>query len=148
MFLYLSLGSIVRIGFTQVSVRDIPAVKTIYSVKETFLKTPWYKDFTLPGDNMFNTANIGYHRMSRHLLGSSMADSAITKLTPQINRHIEYTIEKMKTENESLKAIDVYKWWLFMTTDIIVELTYRESFHMLGHGKVSQDRPVAATEDC
>lgn len=42
----------------------------------------------------------------------------------------------MKAENETRKSIDVYKWWLFMATDIIVEFTYGESFHMLEHGKV------------
>lgn len=32
---------------------------------------------------------------------------------------------------------DVFKWWLFMATDIIGELTFGDSFRMLEIGKVS-----------
>lgn len=31
---------------------------------------------------------------------------------------------------------DVFKWWLFMATDIIGELTFGDSFRMLEIGKV------------
>ena len=33
-------------------------------------------------------------------------------------------------------ATDVFKWWLFMATDIIGELTFGDSFRMLEIGKV------------
>jgi len=41
--------------------------------------------------------------------------------------------EEMKTRG----AADVLKWWLFMASDIIGELSFGESFHGLEHGEVS-----------
>lgn len=113
------------------------AVKTVYSVKETFLKTKWYKRLAQDTDNMFNTADVTYHRKSRRMLAASMADSAILKLAPRVGGHVSRVMEKMKAENSRRKTIDIYKWWLFMTTDIIVEFTYGESFHMVDKGVVS-----------
>lgn len=130
-------GPIVRIAPNEVSIRDIDAMKTVYSVKETYLKPQWYKDFTIPTDNMFNTADIGYHRKSRRMLAAGMADTSIHKLSPRVGGHVDFAVEKMKQENETRGAVDVYKWWLFMATDIIVEFTYGESFHMLEGGEVS-----------
>lgn len=132
-----STGRIVRIGPNEVSIRDIQAVKTVYSIRETFMKTKWYKDFTVPANNMFNTADAEYHRKSRRMLASAMSDTAIQKLSTRVGGHVNFAVDKMKAENSSRKVIDIYKWWLFMATDIIVEFTYGESFHMLEHGKVS-----------
>ena len=38
---------------------------------------------------------------------------------------------------------DVYKWALFMTTDVIGELTFGESFKMLERGEVIPSRKTA-----
>jgi hypothetical protein len=35
-----------------------------------------------------------------------------------------------------MPVADVFKWWLFMATDIIGELSFGESFRMLEAGKV------------
>lgn len=126
-----------RVGPEELSLVDIPAVKTVYSVKETFLKTKWYKRLAQNTDNMFNTADVTYHRKSRRMLAASMADSAILKLAPRVGGHVSRVMDKMKAENLTRKTIDIYKWWLFMTTDIIVEFTYGESFHMVDKGVVS-----------
>ncbi|OAA55399.1 Cytochrome P450 [Cordyceps fumosorosea ARSEF 2679] len=138
--LHKKYGRIVRIGPDEVSVCDIDALKAIYSVKETFRKTPWYRDFVAGIENIFSTGDLDFHRKSRRLLAGPMADSAINELAPRVGGHVDLTIQQMKAESETRKAVDVWKWWLFMTTDIIVEFTFGESFHMLQHGKV---RPFA-----
>ncbi len=38
---------------------------------------------------------------------------------------------------KSRGVADVFKWWTFMATDVIGELSFGESFRMLEHGKVS-----------
>lgn len=35
-------------------------------------------------------------------------------------------------------AADVFKWWLFMATDVIGELSFGESFRVLEAGEVTQ----------
>ncbi|KAI1809246.1 cytochrome P450 [Poronia punctata] len=44
----------------------------------------------------------------------------------------------MKEEHETRGAADVYKWWLFLTTDVIGELSFGASFRMLENGKINQ----------
>lgn len=43
----------------------------------------------------------------------------------------------MSEEMKSRGVADVFKWWTFMATDIIGELSFGESFRMLEHGKVN-----------
>ncbi|OAA77185.1 Cytochrome P450 [Akanthomyces lecanii RCEF 1005] len=131
-------GRIVRISPDEVSACDVSAVKTVYSVKETFRKTPWYLAFTAGVENIFSTNDIDFHRKSRRLLASPMADSAIHELAPRVGGHVDFAIQQMKAESETRKVVDVWKWWLFMTTDIIVEFTFGESFHMLQRGEENE----------
>jgi hypothetical protein len=46
-------------------------------------------------------------------------------------------MQRMEEEFKTRGATDVYKWWMFMTTDIIGELSFGESFQMLESGEVS-----------
>ena len=50
---------------------------------------------------------------------------------------VELAIQKMTAEVKSRGCMDVLKWWLFMATDIIGELSFGDSFRMLEIGKVS-----------
>lgn len=45
-------------------------------------------------------------------------------------------VDRMKEEMKSRGATDVFKWFLFMATDVIGELTFGESFRMLELGEV------------
>lgn len=47
------------------------------------------------------------------------------------------TIQRMAEETNTRGTADVFKWWLFMATDIIGELSFGESFRTLEQGKVS-----------
>lgn len=44
---------------------------------------------------------------------------------------IYLTLVKMSHGLKVKGSLDVFKWWLFMTTDIIGELSFGESFRML-----------------
>lgn len=46
----------------------------------------------------------------------------------------------MAEEIQNRGATDVFKWWLFMATDIIGELSFGESFRMLEAGKVIKEQ--------
>lgn len=47
-------------------------------------------------------------------------------------------INRMDEEMGKRGAADVFKWWLFMATDVIGELSFGESFRMLEAGEVMQ----------
>jgi cytochrome P450 len=91
------------------------------------------------GENVFNTRNIPVHRRQRKLLSGAMSESSITTLLPIIRDRVALTIQKMGQEMKEHGAADVFKWWMFMTTDIVAQLTFGDSFRMLEQGKVASD---------
>lgn len=46
------------------------------------------------------------------------------------------TIARIEEEIEKTGTADIFKWWTFMATDVIGELSFGESFRMLELGKV------------
>jgi cytochrome P450 len=87
--------------------------------------------------NVFNTTDIGLHRRLRRLLSSPLSESGLKAFLPQIEDKVSLAIQRMEEEHNARGAADIYKWWLFMTTDVIGELSFGESFRMLENGKVS-----------
>lgn len=114
------------------------AVKQIHTVKERYLKSPFYKAISAPGvQNVFNTPDIYFHRRHRKLLQAPFSDASLQTFQPAIEQRVRLTIQRMAEETTTRGTADVFKWWLFMATDIIGELTFGESFRMLERGKVS-----------
>lgn len=117
---------------------DVTAAKQIHTVKERYLKASFYKDISAPGvQNVFNTPDIWFHRRHRKLLQAPFSDAALQVFQPAIEMRIRMTIQRMAEETKTRGTADVFKWWLFMATDIIGELSFGESFRTLEQGKVS-----------
>lgn len=131
-----STGLVVRIAPNYVVFSDLPSVKRIHTVKHDFVKDEWYSPLAGGGISVFNALDPIYHRERRRVLSAPMADSALRALLPKIDAKVRQTISRMEEEMSSRGAADISKWWLFMTTDVIGELTFGESFHALDQGKV------------
>lgn len=56
-------------------------------------------------------------------------------------------IGRISEELEKRGAADVFKWWLFMATDVIGELSFGESFRMLEAGEVKSPVIHLASEE-
>lgn len=126
---------------------DIASVKQIHTVKERYLKASFYKDISAPGvQNIFNTPDISFHRRRRKLLQAPFSDAAFQTFQPAIEQRIRLTMQRIAEENKTRGTADVFKWWLFVATDIIGELSFGESFRMLEQGKVSVSQ--ASVNDC
>lgn len=131
------IGPIVRTAPAQVDICDISAVKTIHRTNTSFHKSIWYQDFVSGHvHNMFSASDPVFHASRRRLLASPISDSSLQGLEPLIGSRIHLAVSKMRTELESRGVADVFKWWLFMATDIIGELSFGESFRMLEMGEV------------
>lgn len=131
------IGPIIRLSPNDVDVCDIAAAKTIYNIRETFQKSDFYTNVTTSNaENLFNTPNPAYNRRLRRLLGGPMSESSLKSFEPTIAAHVDLVIHKIGGEMNKDGAADVLKWWTFMATDIIGELTFGESFRMLEQGKV------------
>lgn len=130
-------GPIVRLSPSEVDICDIAAAKTVYSIKETFHKSKFYTNVTNNNaENVFNTPNPTYNRRLRRLLGGPMSEGSLKSLEPTVATHVDLVIQRIGEEITSRGAADVLKWWTFMSTDVIGQLTFGESFRMLEQGKV------------
>ena len=66
-----------------------------------------------------------------------MSKSSLKSVEPIVKARVDLAMQKMAEETKSRGCVDVMKWWLFMATDIIGELSFGDSFRMLEIGKVS-----------
>ncbi|KAK4089827.1 hypothetical protein Purlil1_5930 [Purpureocillium lilacinum] len=129
-------GRIVRIAPKEVDICDVDAVKTIYTVRETFLKPVWYQHFTTFGlENVFNTNNVEFHRRHRRLLSGPISESSLREYRHLVDARCRLTLQRIREDMRSKGAADLFKWWMLFATDVIGEMTFGESFKTLEHGE-------------
>lgn len=126
---------------------DVAAVQTIYDTRETFTKTKWYRKLAAVNEPvMFSITDLGVHRRLRRMLGPAMSESSLKLLTPIIETLIETYIQRVKDDFKTQGVVDVYKWNLFLATDVVGELTFGRSFRMLQLGQVRAPPPSPLLE--
>ena len=127
-----TLGPVVRVSPNEVSICDIRAAREIYNTSSRFYKSNWYRLLVPPLlENIISTPHPLIRSSRRRLLAPPLSDSSLTRLEPRIREMIYLTLVKMSHGLKVKGSLDVFKWWLFMTTDIIGELSFGESFRML-----------------
>ncbi|KAF2969507.1 hypothetical protein GQX73_g4036 [Xylaria multiplex] len=136
--LHQKYGPIVRVSPREVYITDLEAVRRVFSIKNEFPKTKWYLDLVPFVENVFTTPDIVRHRRMRRLISSPFSESGLKAFLPQIEQKVDLVINCMEEESKTRGVADIYKWWLFMTTDVIGELSFGESFRMLESRKVNQ----------
>ncbi|KAF5978572.1 phenol 2-monooxygenase [Fusarium coicis] len=136
--LHQQYGPVVRIGPHEVDISDMAAVKEIHRVKDGYRKAAFYKNLVPNTNNLFNTLDVEFHRHHRRLLSSPLSESSLKAVEPIVDAYVNMAIDSMKREMDERGAADVAKVWLFMATDIIVELSFGESFGILKQGKKNQ----------
>ncbi|PYH44031.1 cytochrome P450 [Aspergillus saccharolyticus JOP 1030-1] len=137
--LHCKYGPVVRVSPDEVDICDTSAVKEIHRTGNGYLKSQWYVDLTPRGrESTFSTVNPKFHAAHRRLLSAPISDSTLmTRFEPLIRARVGQAMEGLDKEMAATGAGDVYKWMLFMATDIIGEMSFGESFHMLDSGKKS-----------
>ncbi|KAJ5671123.1 hypothetical protein N7507_000250 [Penicillium longicatenatum] len=132
-------GPIVRTSTTQVDICDIEAAREIHKTNSRYLKSEFYNVLAAKNfQNMFSTTDPKFHSNRRRLLATPISDSSLSKHEPLISSLVYLAIDKIAQEMETRGVADVFKWWLFMATDVIGELTFGESFQMLQKGEKNQ----------
>lgn len=134
-------GPIVRITPTEVDVSCIRSAREIHRIASPFRKSPWYRLLTRKdGENVFSTTDPEYHRRHRRLLSSPLSDANLRALMePLVRGRIELAISRMAGEARSPRGVmDIAKWFFFMATDVIGELSFGDSFEMLEVGEKNQ----------
>ncbi|GIJ92439.1 hypothetical protein Asppvi_011421 [Aspergillus pseudoviridinutans] len=134
--LFGSPGPVVRVGPNEVDISDHTAAKEIHRVGSHFMKSEFYRHLTrYDVQNLFNSSDPKFHGERRRLLSSPLSASSLRRMEPLIETRVRLAIRRIQEEMEARGTVDVYKWWIFMATDIIGQLCFGDSFHMLEHGK-------------
>ena len=122
----LSIGPIVRVAPDEIDVCDIDIVYDMYKAGSGFLKSEWYDKLTINGvKNIFSVRDPKSH-------------SSLQSMHSTIDAKCQLAVQRMQQEMKELGVTDVFKWWYFMSTDLIGELTFGHSFQLLERGKVSR----------
>jgi cytochrome P450 len=101
------------------------------------MKSPWYLRFVTGRiENIFSTSNVDLHRRYRRLLSGAMSESSLATHFDTIRSRADHAVIRMTEEIKTRGATDVSKWWFFMTSDVIGELSFGESFHAVERGQV------------
>ena len=137
----LVLGPVVRTSTTQVDICDVNVAREIHKTNTRFMKSEFYENLIAKGfQNMFNTTDPKFHSNRRRLLATPISDSSLHKMEPLISDRVHLAVDKMAQEMKTQGVMDVFKWCLFMATDVIGELSFGESFRMLESGKVASPK--------
>lgn len=133
-------GPIVRLAPNEVAVSDMEAVKTIYSTKETYRKSEFYRRVVTVGtESLFSTVDVDFHRRHRRMLAGPMSESSIKNMAPRVEARVHLAISRIADEMKQRGSADVCKWWLFLATDVIGELTFGDSFRMMHLSRQKND---------
>lgn len=54
-----------------------------------------------------------------------------------VTNHVHATINRIASDLQSQGVSDLYKWWTYMATDVVSELSFGEPIGLLARPKVS-----------
>ncbi|KAI0481980.1 cytochrome P450 [Xylariaceae sp. FL0804] len=131
-------GPVVRVSTREVFVADPAAAAPIYRVKGEFPKSDFYSKILPHMVNVFSTRDVQEHRRIRRMISSPLSESGLKTFMPQIDAKVRLAIQRMGEEQSTRGAADVWKWWLFLATDVIGELSFGEGFRMLESRQINQ----------
>lgn len=135
-----------RVSPDQVCVADLDSFKKIHRPGSRHLKSQFYRHL-VPANTytVFSFIDPQDHANRRRLLAAPMSDSSLAHMEPIIAAKVRLAIARAGEEMQERGVADVFKWWLFMATDVIGELTFGKSFEMLELKKVEQAELAATT---
>ncbi|KZL66484.1 cytochrome P450 [Colletotrichum tofieldiae] len=132
-------GPVVRISPTEVAVADPEGFATIHKIGAGFLKGPWYSTVA-PGvePGIFAMVDPKQHAARRKLFARAFTSASLRQnWEPVVRQKVERAVDRIKADALNGKA-DLLKWWTLMTTDVIAQLSFGESFEMLELGEKNE----------
>ncbi|KAJ9604715.1 hypothetical protein H2200_010829 [Cladophialophora chaetospira] len=141
-------GPFVRVSPDEIAVADLASIKQIYRVGTNFLKSPWYQKFNeSPHPGIFSMIDAKEHATRRRLFAQSFSKTSLGRFETQIRKKVDTAVSKIDRDMKVDKA-DILKWFTFMATDVIGELSFGESFNMLEGEMVRPSAFSARAPNC
>ncbi|KAK1566085.1 cytochrome P450 [Colletotrichum navitas] len=131
--LHAKYGPVVRYSPYEVDVSDPPGCQRIAP-----RPSPWYSQLVTDSSSVFNEINPDIHRKYRRLLSNPMSETGLKAFLSRIDSKVRLAISRIDEENKVRGAADVAKWFMFLSFDVIGDLTFGESFGNLERGEKNQ----------
>lgn len=133
--LHLRYGPIVRVSPDQLSYTDDAAWKEVYGLRPGKIELPKQEMDKLmvpapDGIHGILTADHEPHARYRRLLAPAFSTRALEEQESLVSSHIDRFIQSL-TDNATKGPLDMMTWFVWLTFDIIGDLSFGESFGCL-----------------
>lgn len=106
----------------------------IYQIGSPFLKTPWYNIAVGDESGLFTLLDSKAYARHRRLLAHNYSENWIKNMEPYIAAKTRTAVSKMAATVDRKGYVNVNEWFWFMSTDVISEAAFGESFDLLKIG--------------
>ncbi|KAM7185435.1 cytochrome P450 [Naviculisporaceae sp. PSN 640] len=125
-------GKFLRIGSNDLSITHPQAVQAIYGNTSKCGKAQWY-DLTRPMVSLENTRDKKLHGQRRRLWSGAFGDKSLRDYEQRMARYRALLVKAI--EQSSGQPMDMAKWFMLYTFDVMGDLAYGSSFQMLETSK-------------
>ncbi|KIX00842.1 uncharacterized protein Z518_09907 [Rhinocladiella mackenziei CBS 650.93] len=131
--LHQKYGPFVRIGPNDISVTHPDGVEVISGIKSKCSKAQWYSQ-DVPLISMHTCRDRAQHDRRRRIWSPAFSDKALRGYESRVRRYNELLIEKLDESNG--QPLDMSKWFNLYSFDVMGDLGFGTSFHMLESGEL------------
>ncbi|KAK4233361.1 hypothetical protein C8A03DRAFT_19556 [Achaetomium macrosporum] len=126
-------GKLVRIAPSEVSISDLPAIKTIYGAGSKFRKSSWYSVWQGRRKlDLFAERDEGVHAAQRRLVNRPYAMSSLKELEPYVDNAVLVFLNKLG--DMAGQVVDLGNWFQLFAFDVIGEITFSKPFGFMDAG--------------
>lgn len=138
-------GPVIRAAPDMLNFTDPKAWKDIYGFRtdakgnhEEMPKARVFYNATGEPNNIVNSDRFE-HAQIRRAISNGFSDKALREQEPTIMRHIEHLIQELREKCEGgKKAVEMEKWYVWTTFDIIGDLVFGQDFGSLSSASHSR----------
>ncbi|KAL1850331.1 hypothetical protein Plec18167_007432 [Paecilomyces lecythidis] len=130
--LHKKYGPIVRTGPSNLSINVPEAVQLVYGAESPCEKNEWY-DTSLPLVNLHTVRDKKIHEARRKVWARAFSPKALNEYDERIAEYSERFCRQIA--NYKGQPFDATRWFKFYAWDVMGELGFGESFHMLEDDK-------------
>ena len=131
-----------RISPNEIAVADVQGVRQIHKIGTVWTKTSWYQGQTATqiSDDTCGVFGVRDPRKASHrrkFFQQAGAKAVVGQWESEIRTSVQMTVSKIKRDALKDGKVDIMKWWIRMTTDVLGNLAFGESLDMVETESVS-----------
>ncbi|OCK75223.1 cytochrome P450, partial [Lepidopterella palustris CBS 459.81] len=128
-------GDFVRVGPREIDICNVEAIPTIYGLGTKCIKGPWYEGTLMGGHERFlQNEKPDAHMWKRRIWDAGFNSKSIREYEPHVLRIKDDLLDQLEHVRKEKGVVDLGLYFSFFTWDIMGDLGFGESFHMLKSG--------------